>query len=98
MSSGLLEKLKAELMDGTWEDLKEHASRGAVFLVSQDLDLLHVAEKVATDDVSSVSGWLQAGSLIRPSSEQVKSWESAPSKSFKFIILQPYVLIQELGH
>jgi hypothetical protein len=98
MSSGLREKLKSELMDGTWDDLKDHAERGAVFVVSQDLDLLHVAEKVATDDASAVGAWIEGGSLIRPSEEQLKSWESVPSKSFRFIILQPYVLIQELGH
>jgi hypothetical protein len=96
--SDVREKLKAELMTAAWIDLKDHAERNAVFLVSQDLDLITVGEKIVTDESSTVASWINDGSLVRPSLAQMKTWENDNGKSFLFLILQPHILIQEQAH
>ncbi len=97
-STNLREKLKAEIMNGLWIDLKDHAERNAIFLVSQDLDLLDVAESVASDNVEIVSEWVRSGQLVRPTPAQTSTWEKESGKAFRFLILQPHILIQEQSH
>lgn len=98
MSSDVRDKLKAELMTASWVDLKDHAERNAVFLVSQDLDLVTVGSKIASDEAATVAGWINDGSLSRPTLTQMSSWASDSGKVFHFLILQPHILIQEMAH
>jgi hypothetical protein len=92
------EKLEAELMTGMWQDLQPHSERGALFLVSQGLDLIDVGLAVMTDQTADVQKWLKGGQMNRPSPIQLAQWAAEPTKSFSFLILAPYVLIQELAH
>src|SRR3954469_831208 len=99
MSDDIHDKLKTEILVGQWQDLKIHCiERDAVIIVAQDLDLVLAAEKVVKDEVKSVQGWIQSGRFARPTLEQLESWDAIPKKAFRFVIVQPYVLIQEQGH
>lgn len=98
MSDDLRDKLKAEIMQGLWADLKPHAERGAVILVSEDLDLVEVGEKVVRDEAESIQKWINEAQLLKPSNDQLKGWDAIESKSFRFLIVRPYVLIQEQAH
>lgn len=92
------DRLQKELMKGLWSDLRPHAEREALFLVAQDLDLIAVGSSIVSDDTKALGQWIQQGLITRPSKEQVQAWDQAPDKSFHFLITQPYVLAQELGH
>ncbi len=94
----LKDSLQSQIVTGFWSDLLSHAQRNAVFLVDEALDLVEVAFKVATDDVASVELWIEKASLVRPTAEQIDEWTLMNDKSFRFIIVAPYVLIQEVGH
>ena len=96
--SDLYDKLKSEILGVTWLDLQDHLARETVFVVSQDLDLTEVGTKVAIDEVESVSTWINDQSLTRPTPEQREAWDREPAKLFHFLIVQPYVLIQEQAH
>ena len=96
--SDLHDKLKSEILGVTWLDLQDHVARETVFVVSQDLDLADVGAKVAVDEVESVATWIDEQSLSRPSPEQREAWDREPAKMFHFLIVQPYVLIQEQPH
>jgi hypothetical protein len=87
-----------EVMTGFWLDLKPHAERDAVFVVAQELDLLEVGTTIAKDDVKQVTEWIQKGELARPTSVAMETWDTLQAKVFRFLIVQPYVLIQESGH
>lgn len=88
--------LESSLGPAEWSILKPHATRGAVFWVSPHLDLLSVAQAVAEDHTAQVSVWLKSGELARPTETQLASWDATPSRTFKAIVVQPYVLMQEL--
>lgn len=87
--------LKETLDEAEWKWLAPHLARDAIILVSHDLDLLAVAEKVARDDKEQVAEWIEKGLLGKPTREQIETWTKTPTKKFLTIIVQPYVLAQE---
>lgn len=78
-----------------WRDLRPHAARGALFLVSQ-LDLVEAATAVAEDDTTAVQKWLSEGKLARPTADQHQAWEAEPDRPFDYLIVQPFVLARPL--
>jgi hypothetical protein len=90
-------KLSGERAVSDWRSLRPHHDRQALYLVSDDLDLLDAAEAVVTDDSARVSEWLVRGQLSRPREDQVAAWTEDPDTPFEFLIVQPYVLAGEIG-
>ena len=93
-----LKTLKESIQDAEWSWLAPHHARGALIVVAQDLDLAEVGFKISRDEVAEVSQWLKAGALARPTSAQSEAWDQNPQQRFRFLIVQPYVLIQSMGH
>ena len=91
----LRDELKATLDESEWSWLTPHLVRDAIILVSNELDLLEVAEAVARDSKDQVAEWLQAGQLAKPTLTQIEAWTKAPEKKFLTIIVAPYILAQE---
>ena len=91
-------KLDADALIGDWTEFAEQLERGSVFFIHPDLILSEVAYAIAVDETVKVEGWIGGGELARPSAEQIKRWNEFPGLKFRFIIVQPYVLIQELAH
>lgn len=93
----LADKLKAEIEEADWSMLEPHHERQSLILVASDLDLPTVGEKVATDDVDNIKKWMTEGKVSRPEDTLIEKWKESPyRKGFRFIIVQPYVLIQEI--
>ena len=84
-----------EILTGFWKDLEPHSERNAIFIVNEELDLLDVARKIAADDAEVVAAWIEDQEIRRPTPLELKSWNQEPTKSFRFSIVQPYVLIQD---
>jgi hypothetical protein len=93
--TALREALQKALDDAEWSWLIPHVERNSVVIVSQDLDLLDVGEKVASDEVESIKQWIADEKIVRPSPATVEAWNETPTRRFKILIVQPYVLIQE---
>ena len=64
-------------------------------MVEQELDLIEVAEAVACDQSGPVRQWLAGAQLARPGLQRVLDWEEKASR-FQILIVQPFVLAQEL--
>lgn len=90
--------MEIEIQTGLWKLIRPHWERGAVIVVSQDLALPDVAQHVVNDDTESVQEWIQKGELARPTDQDVLNWDQIDGKQFLFVIVQPYVLIQEKSH
>lgn len=87
----------AESLEPTnWEWLKPHAKRDALIIVSPSLDIVEVGAAIAQDQTQSVQQWIQQEQLQKPSANQLSLWNAQPSKAFNTLIVQPYVLVQEL--
>jgi hypothetical protein len=93
--SSIQEKLADEIEDVEWHWLRPHLERGALILVAPDLDLVEAAARISADDTVQVSAWIAAGRLTKPTREQIADWDEDPTRTFRMLIVQPYVLIQD---
>lgn len=94
--SELRKHLQESLDQAEWAWIARHADRDALILVHADLNLLEVGIKVALDDVAQIQEWIEQGKLKKPLKAQLDSWQAAPTTKFLSLIVQPYVLAQEL--
>ena len=78
-----------------WEVLKPHAGRDAVVVVNERLDLVTVGEAIAADNTQAVSRWINEQLIVKPTAEQLVEW-SDENRQFKSLIVQPYVLVQDV--
>ncbi|MDH5581478.1 MAG: DUF2288 domain-containing protein [Bdellovibrionales bacterium] len=98
MSDELKEKLSTEIETCDWSMLSIHNKSDSIIVVEASLDLLEAGVALATDDVEKVKGWQNKGQIRRPLPKEVESWEKSPNEKLaKFIIIQPFVLIQLLN-
>ena len=93
-----LDRMREETFDGLWTDLTPHAERNAIFIVDQALDLAEVGLAIARDSSVQVKEWVTSGELARPRADQLKTWDQSPTHRFRFVIVAPYVLIQDLAN
>ncbi|AFY33670.1 DUF2288 domain-containing protein [Calothrix sp. PCC 7507] len=89
-------ELIANLDESEWEWLIPHVKRDAVILVTPKLNLLDVGIAIAGDKISEVQQWIDQQLLAKPSTVQLGEWNANPNKRFSTLIIQPYVLIQEI--
>ncbi|KZL47706.1 hypothetical protein A2T98_21955 [Nodularia spumigena CENA596] len=95
--SDLRTELTENLDEAEWDWLIPHVQRDAVIVVAQILDLLDVGVAIASDQISSVQQWIDQGLMAKPSETQLGNWNSDRTKRFQTLIIQPYVLIQEMA-
>jgi hypothetical protein len=89
-------KLKEELKEANWDMLADHHKKENVIWVSQELDLIDVGVSIAKDNTVAIKKWMDESSIYKPKADQVTTWEKSPyDKTFIFLIIQPYVLIQQ---
>lgn len=91
------EELALQVDEAQWQWLKPHLERGALITVADPLDLAEVGARIAADDSLTVSAWIAAGKVGKPTEENIEQWNRDPLKSFLTLIVSPYVLIQEIG-
>ncbi|BCL38827.1 DUF2288 domain-containing protein [Nostoc sp. MS1] len=95
--SDLRAELSETIDESEWEWLIPHVKRDAVIVVSLDLDLLDVGEAIANDNIPSVQRWIDEQLISKPSDQQLGQWNNNQQKRFNTLIIQPYVLVQEIA-
>lgn len=96
MTQDLRQELAEMVGPAQWRWLSPHASKGSVVLVDSALDLVDVGVAIATDEVSIVNRWIAEALLTKPTPAQLADWGQAQSKQFQSLIVQPFVLVQDL--
>lgn len=91
------ESFKRDLAEVCWQDLRIHLQRDAIILVAADLDIIQVAVAVAEDDSRQVEAWITGGEIGKPSRRQLDDWEQDLEKRFRMLIVQPFILVQEIA-
>ncbi len=81
-------------MEVEFDALRPHVERGAVFRVHTDVPLVMAALAVSLDLADNVARWLSQGELTKLTVDTTRDYDQA--QRFRFIIIQPYVLIQPL--
>ncbi|WP_036479208.1 DUF2288 domain-containing protein [Myxosarcina sp. GI1] len=91
------DRLSQDLANIAWKDLIPHAKRDAVIVVTKTLNLVDVGAAIAKDNSCLVKNWIDRQKIGKPSSQQLADWNLAPQKQFATLIVQPFVLVQELA-
>ncbi|RCJ28837.1 hypothetical protein A6770_00050 [Nostoc minutum NIES-26] len=104
MSSDLRAELTQSVDEAEWEWLIPHVQRDAVIVVALGLDLLDVGEAIVNDNTSLVQQWIDEQLIAKPTTAQIGEWNSdafgglrQSTKRFHTLIVQPYVLVQEIN-
>ena len=92
----LREKLNKDIADISWQELLPHAKRDAVIIVNSELDISDVAVAIAQDNTTSVQSWIASQSITKPTANQLSQWNDNPQKQFTALIVQPFVVVQEI--
>lgn len=89
-------QLSENLAEAVWEWLRPLSESQSVVVVMSGLNLLEVGEALASDQVNLVQRWLTEKMIYKPSPEELALWNDTPSKLFQALIVQPFVLVQEI--
>jgi hypothetical protein len=52
---------------------------------------------IARDNAHAVNAWLTLGTLRRPTPDERTLWRSTPERTWRAVVVQPFVLIQALN-
>lgn len=91
----LIQKFQEELEESSFELIEPHFKREAVYCLKKPNDLIHMAIHIANNRANIVKGYLDSGELYKPDQSEANKWLNDTSIRFKFLIVQPFVLIQE---
>jgi hypothetical protein len=94
--SDLRAELAAAVDQAEWEWLLPHVERDAVVMVVPALDLVEVGMAIVNDRTATVTAWIADSQLYKPSPAQQAAWQADPRKRFTALIVQPYVLVQDV--
>jgi len=93
MTDDIRQKLMAEIEVADWEDLLPHFAHERLFACRDDLSLLDAAVAIASDDAALVRDLIRDDRLFTPDDKQAMNW-FATKETFRFLIVQPYVLVK----
>ena len=89
----LHDKINRETGRVKWSELERHFASGSVIWVSEALDLIDVALRIAHDDRDSVTRWMNEGSVAKVSDAQAQGWLEADEVLWASVV-SPFVLVQ----
>ena len=89
----LHDKINRETGRVKWSELARHFASGSVIYVSEELDLIEVALRVAHDDKESILKWMTAGTVAKVSDLQAQTWLASDATLWASVV-SPFVLVQ----
>jgi hypothetical protein len=92
--SPLYLKLLGETAKIDWQDLERFFAQGKLLRVARDLDLVSVAEAIASDDAQQVTQWLSAGLVERMQADTAADY-AARGPELWAVVVSPWVCVQE---
>jgi hypothetical protein len=92
--AALRAKINGETSRLPFSELMRFFAAGAVIAVSNELDLVEVALRVALDDKAAIAGWMSEGRVARASDAQAQAWVAANTALWT-VVVKPWILVQE---
>jgi hypothetical protein len=89
----LHDKINSETAQIPWVELERHFAQGNVVYVSDQLDLIDVAMRIAHDDKEHLQRWMAEGKVAKVSDAQAQSW-AITNASLWTSVVSPFVLVQ----
>jgi hypothetical protein len=90
----LYAKINGETSRMQWTELLRFFAAGTVIAVSDDLDLVDVAMRIANDDKNAVQQWMTEGRVGKVSDAQASAWLDADATLWT-VVVKPWILVQQ---
>lgn len=90
----LYAKINGETSRMQWTELLRFFAAGTVIAVSDDLDLVDVAMRIANDDKNAVQQWMTEGRVGKVSDAQASVWLDADATLWT-VVVKPWILVQQ---
>jgi hypothetical protein len=90
----LYTKLNLETAQLPWTELQRYFAGGNVIVVSDELDLIDVAARIAADDKDAVAAWLETSQLEKVTDAQAKAWVDTDTLLWT-VVVKPWILVQQ---
>jgi hypothetical protein len=87
-------RLLAETAQIGWSELERFFARGMLLRVAGDLDLVSVAEAIASDNTAQVAQWLSAGLVERVQADTAADF-AARDPNLWAVVVSPWICVQE---
>jgi hypothetical protein len=87
-------KLNQETSRLPWTELQRHFASGTMIGVSDELDLVEVAVRIARDDKTAVAQWMAEDRLGRVTDAQAAAWLDADTALWA-VVVKPWILVQQ---
>jgi hypothetical protein len=96
MTAELRAQLTELLDEAELNWLKPQIQKDAVVIVHEGMDLIDVGVAIAQNETLKVDRWIGEQLISKPNNDHLAKWHQNPQQKFRAIIVQPYVLVQEL--
>jgi len=90
-------RLNGETSRLPWTELLRFFATGSVIAVSDDLDLIEVAARIAGDDKEAVAQWMSERRLGKVSDAQASTWLENDAALWT-VVVKPWILVQQRLH
>ena len=87
--------LQKQITEYNRNNMKEHQSKGILYVVDQDLNLSRVGSEMFLGDSRQIEEHINDGLLFPPSKEEIELWSRNDHIHFNSLTIQPYILIQK---
>jgi hypothetical protein len=86
-------KINGETSRMPWSELLRFFAAGTVIAVSEELDLVDVATRVASDDKDAIAQWMAEQRVGKVSDAQASSWLDEDAALWT-VVVKPWILVQ----
>lgn len=90
-------KINGETARVQWTELLRFFATGMVIVVSDDLDLVEVAMRIAKDDKQAVAKWMAENRMGKVTDAQASAWLDANAALWT-VVVKPWILVQQRSH
>jgi hypothetical protein len=85
--------LNGETARFQWKELQRFFAAGLVIAVADELDLVEVALRVASDDKNAIAQWMDEGRIGKASDAQAQAWLEQDAALWT-VVVKPWILVQ----
>jgi hypothetical protein len=86
----LIDRIRSEVLDASWDVLVPHQARGALLAVYDGLQVVDAALAIAENQAAIIQAWLASGHLRKVETAQWNQWSE---RRFQAAVVQPFVVV-----
>ena len=90
----LYTKINLETAQIPWKELERFFAGGRVISVEDHVDMIRVAQLMASDDVKAISGMLENREIGKVTDEQAQVWTDSDALLWAVVVC-PWILVQQ---